>query len=598
MMHRIQAIKQFQDYAGYLATIRVALLLVAAATPSLFIIYLIARYGVDIPFADEWTLAPLLLKAHNHTLGLADLFAQHNEHRLVFPRLLMIGIARATHGNLRAEMFFSVALAIGTAFNVGWILRRSFAREPAKLFFLIVLANLLLFSPVQAENWIWGFQFCLFLITFLLTSGVCIATSQLAMPTKFLACFTIAFIATFSFGNGALLWLVTFPIALFVTEKPTSRRNLPWLFAWIAGAACTISLYAFHYVKPAHHPALAASRHLIDYYFYVAGFLGANLAAPLGRKESMALPVLLGTLLSGIYFLALIGIRGDRKFLVWKEAAPWLAIAAFAMTSSGIAAVTRIGFGVTQALDSRYTTFSLLFAVALIALVAISDRELRATFSERRRILDWVSRVEGACLILFAITFFISAGWGTEQIRAIQRTRLWGKGALHFATVLNDQPIYQMYLGGYGPDVLRFAKMENSIGYLHPSMCESAIIAHVSSPVVPSPQIGFIDRLIPSKETCIAQGWAVLPRSSRVADCVVMAAQSQNGRRFAFAVNDQVEDRPDVIKVINRRDLLRCGWRTQFGRSSIPTGEYQITAWAVDANSGLLYQLGGEMVLR
>jgi hypothetical protein len=175
--------------------------------------------------------------------------------------------------------------------------------------------------------------------------------------------------------------------------------------------------------------------------------------------------------------------------------------------------------------------------------------------------------------------------------------RLWGKGALHFATVLDDQPIYQTYLGGYGPDVLKFAKMENSIGYLHPSMRESAIIANVSSPVVPPPQIGFIDRLIPSKGTCIAQGWAVLPRSSRVADCVVIAAQSQNGHRFAFAVNDQVEDRPDVIKFINRRDLLRCGWRTQFGRSSIPTGEYQITAWAVDANSGLLNQLGGKMVL-
>jgi hypothetical protein len=594
MLHRIQGTKQFQDYVGYLRTTRLVLLLLAAATPSLCIIYLVARYGVDIPFADEWTFAPLLVKAHDHTLGLADLFAQHNEHRPVFPRLLMIGIARAANGNVRAQMFFSIALAIGTAFNVGWILRRSFRRE--KLFLLIILANLLLFSPVQVENWIWGFQLCLFLVTFLLTTGVSLATSQLAIPTKFAACFAIAFAATFSFGNGALLWLVTFPIALFVTDKPNSLRNLPWLFAWVTGAACTITLYLFHYVKPAHHPPLAASRHLLDYYFYVAGFLGANLA-PAGRRESLALPVLLGTVLSAIYFLTLLGIRASHKSLVWREAAPWLAIAGFAVISSGIAAVTRIGFGVSQALDSRYTTLSLLFSVALIALVAISDRELRATFSERRRILDWVSRAEGACLSLFAITFFISAGWGTEQIRAIQRTRLWGKGALHFATVLNDQPIYQTYLGGYGPDVLKFAKMENSIGYLHPSMRESAIIAHFSPPVVSSPQIGFIDRLIPSKGTCIAQGWAVLPRSSRVADCVVVAAQSQNGRRFAFAVNDQVEDRPDVMKVLNRPDLLRCGWCTQFGRSNIPTGEYQITAWAVDANSGLLYQLGGRMVL-
>jgi hypothetical protein len=596
-MHWIRRTKQFRYYTGYLATIKIALLLLAATAPSLTIIYLVARYGVDIQFADEWTYAPLLLAAHNHTLSLADLFAQHNEHRLVFPKLLMIGLARMTAGNVRAEMFFSIALTIGSAFNVGWMLRRSFAREPAKLVFLIVLANLLLFSPVQAENWVWGLQFCLFLVMFLLTTGVCLATSNLALSTKFVACFAIAFIATFSFGNGALLWAVTFPIALFATEKPNSTRNLRWLFAWMAGAACTITLYFFHYVKPAPHPPLAASRHLLDYYFYVAGFLGANLGARLGRQESMAVPVLLGTVLSGIYFLALIGVRSSRKLLIWREAAPWLAFAAFVIASSAIAAIARIGFGVTQALDSRYTTISVLFSVALIALVAIGDRELRATFAGRTPLLDWVSRAEGAFLALFAITFFTSASWGIEQIRTTQRMRLWGKGALHFGTVLNDQLIYQTYLGGWGPNVLKFAKLENSIGYLHPSLRESAVITDFPSPVVPPPQVGFIDTLIPSKTMCVAQGWAVLPRSSRVADCVVVAAQSKNVPRFAFAVNDQTADRPDVIKLINRHDALRSGWRTQFDRSSIPPGDYQITAWAVDANSGLLYQLAGEMVL-
>jgi hypothetical protein len=38
-----------------------------------------------------------------------------------------------------------------------------------------------------------------------------------------------------------------------------------------------------------------------------------------------------------------------------------------------------------------------------------------------------------------------------EQMTAIQRTRLWGKGALHFASVLNDERIYQTCLGGTGP---------------------------------------------------------------------------------------------------------------------------------------------------
>jgi hypothetical protein len=152
---------------------------------------------------------------------------------------------------------------------------------------------------------------------------------------------------------------------------------------------------------------------------------------------------------------------------------------------------------------------------------------------------------------------------------------------------------------GYGPNVLKFAKMENSIGYLHPAMRKSAVLSDAATPrSVPPQEIGFIDRLIPSQGSCVAHGWAVLPRKARVADCVILASESQTVRRFAFAVNDGIEDRPDVMKVLNRPDLLRCGWRSHFGRSSIPPGEHQITAWAVDANSGVLYQLGGKIALR
>ena len=39
-------------------------------------IHLVARHGVDIPFADEWTLAPLFVKTQEHTVIFMDLFKQ------------------------------------------------------------------------------------------------------------------------------------------------------------------------------------------------------------------------------------------------------------------------------------------------------------------------------------------------------------------------------------------------------------------------------------------------------------------------------------------------------------------------------------------
>ena len=73
------------------------LLLIAA--PPLLIGLLIFRNGVDTPFWDEWDgTAPLFEKMAAGTLGFADFFAQHNQHRILFPRLIFFGLGRLTIG--------------------------------------------------------------------------------------------------------------------------------------------------------------------------------------------------------------------------------------------------------------------------------------------------------------------------------------------------------------------------------------------------------------------------------------------------------------------------------------------------------------------
>ena len=81
-----------------------SLLLIAA--PPLLIGLLIFRDGVDVPFWDQWDgTAPLFEKMAAGTLRFADFFAQHNEHRILFPQLIFFGLGRLTHWNVRAELF-------------------------------------------------------------------------------------------------------------------------------------------------------------------------------------------------------------------------------------------------------------------------------------------------------------------------------------------------------------------------------------------------------------------------------------------------------------------------------------------------------------
>ena len=61
--------------------------------PPSYLLYLIARWGVDLPFWDQWEFVPLLEKMAGADLQLQDLTARHNEHRIFFPRLVMLALA-------------------------------------------------------------------------------------------------------------------------------------------------------------------------------------------------------------------------------------------------------------------------------------------------------------------------------------------------------------------------------------------------------------------------------------------------------------------------------------------------------------------------
>jgi hypothetical protein len=69
------------------------MLVAFAAWPALVLIWTILAYGVNVPVADEWspTIAGLHVKAHDGELALSDFLAQHNEHRMIVPRVIFFG---------------------------------------------------------------------------------------------------------------------------------------------------------------------------------------------------------------------------------------------------------------------------------------------------------------------------------------------------------------------------------------------------------------------------------------------------------------------------------------------------------------------------
>lgn len=563
-------------------------LLALALLPGLYVVQLIARYGVNVPYADEFTLAPLLVKAHEHTLTISDLFAQHNEHRYFFTKILFIAIGFAAHGDLRAEMFFSVILAALSSLNLWFLLRKTVPLSLEQRLFTLFLFNLLMFSPVQAENWTWGFQFVLFFCNYLATCGILVAFSSISLRWKFIFCAALGFVGTFSFGGGVLLWAVTFPAALLAENTMSWKRKAIWLAGWGAVGAACLALYFFNYVKPPYHPPIAASANPAKAYRYVAGFLGAHLSRAT-RLEAITQAASIGTVLLAMYFGSMLYAKWrSRDFSVARRMLPWFALGGYALLSAVLAAAARIGFGVTQALDSRYTSFSLYLSIAVIALFIIVREDWRARRAGAGLPIVLI-RLETVLLTGLAFLSITSYTWGRSFMVESERGRLRGKGALLFTNVLDSGQVHDQYLMANAPEARAFANQLDSIGLMQPPMVRTAEIAKLAQRPKPA---GFLDGITIAGKESSATGWAIIPKTSRPAYSVILTYKDPDKGEVAFRVAHESYGRPDVAEALKSPAAVWSGWNAKFDRAAIPPGPQFISAWAFDANTGILYPLG------
>jgi hypothetical protein len=564
-----------------------------ALSPALLIARLIFRYGVDIPYADEWLWTPFLFKAHEHSLTFSDFFSQHNEHRYFFPKFILLVLAPLTSGNTRGTMFFSLGLVVLTSGALYHLLSRTVKASLNERLFLLGILNLVLFSPVQAENWTWGFQFVLFLTNFLLAAGICVAVSRRPLWMKFLLCLVISIVTTFSFGGGIVAWPFTFPLALAIEHRLAKRKIILWLSPWLCAAGAAVALYFFHYTKPLPHPPFFASSDPDDYLLYLTTFLGGHLSGAV-RTESIIIAVENGTLLLLLYVGGLFWTIRSRAAEFRKKMAPWLGLGAFAVLNAILAAITRIGFGINQALDSRYTTFSLFLSLSVIGMfVVIATTHLHPEMNQRVLSFRWlgIAWLLTACPTLFLIGHLNASWWGIGSIQESWRNRLHGKAALLFTNVLPDAgEVHARFL--IGP----WANMANQLGLIHPPLFEHAELSRLNSRLY---QAGFFEGLISKAGGAWeATGWAMIPKGLRPADAVLLAYDDPVKGPTAFTIASPTRSRPEVAEALHDARYEYSGWSCEFQRTKVPPGEHRITAWAFDAEKMVIYSLIGPQTLR
>ena len=85
--------------------------------------WFIKRYGVNAMYADQWSNAALVHDSYSGTLSLSKLWAQHNENRILFPNLIVIGLARVTHYNILDQLYLSGVMLVAAVGAIVWMHR-------------------------------------------------------------------------------------------------------------------------------------------------------------------------------------------------------------------------------------------------------------------------------------------------------------------------------------------------------------------------------------------------------------------------------------------------------------------------------------------
>ncbi len=245
-----------------------------ALVPFGFLIYVVARYGVPVPFQDEWDLVPLLEKMWGGSLTLSDMWALHNEHRILFPQMIMLGLAWLTNWDLRYEMATSVLLAGGIFLFLAWqitITARKLARP--ELYWAIPLFSVIIFSIAQYQNWLWGWQLPIFLSVLGVIGGIVLLANPPFTWVRFFGAAILGVIASYSFGNGGVFWLIGLLI-LFVVTEPGRERWIR-LGVWLVLSSLTMGLYFYQYERLEEHPPLILLfSEPIQYLVYIFKYLG------------------------------------------------------------------------------------------------------------------------------------------------------------------------------------------------------------------------------------------------------------------------------------------------------------------------------------
>lgn len=340
-----------------------------AVAPILALILYVARYGVDLPLTDQWEFVPLLGKSYQGHITFHDLWQQHNEHRILFPRLVFLALAHLTHWNIRYELAANVLVAVGTFLAIAYQIRTTAkAIGGTYLLWTIPLISIMVFSLTQHENWLWGWELQVLMNVLAVVTGIVLLTSRPLKWSRLMASMLLGIVAVYSFANGIIYWPLGLLMLTLAGPKDRKSKGLA-LGAWSVVGFLTILSYTYHLQSSSD--LTLVFRQPNTYIKFVLLFLGAPCTG-FSPNQIVGASGAVGLVIAA----AGCGLLIKRQRAYLPLLSPYIGLSLYAIASAMVTGLGRINLGSEQALATRYIAFSSLFWVADIVFLCLLAREM------------------------------------------------------------------------------------------------------------------------------------------------------------------------------------------------------------------------------
>ncbi len=583
--------------------------------PLLLLIGFVANFSVNVPIDDEWRLASLFEKIAQGNVNFQDFWALHSNHRIVFPKIIIAVLVFASQWNINYQLCLSIGLAAITFMIMYKLSSMEVKNVGDDLWHLAnILTCILIFSLVQHENWLWGFQLAWFFVNLCFVAAVyaLVLTHKLLPNIRISIAAIFCFIASFSLAQGLLSWLAMIPAVVAVEGNRVQKKRR--LIAWMLLFAATCATYSIDY-----HPSRKTSIiSLLNKPLVVIDYFLSLLGSPIVRLPVFAAFVGLVIFAIFIFFVwhfgqkilsidlgwdgqdapptSDLGWGGDGQDahpttdLGWGyQVLPWLSIGLFSVLSALFITAGRAEFGAIQALESsRYTTNSILL---LIALVQLGQLFVRETTVALKRNYKFIYRGFAGLLIGIII---VNSQQAIAQTRSALIYKQGAQDCLQLINYLepsdffNNSPESCLRVLSKKTWLVRDgAAILDKIGW-------RKFAKNVEFIANPDKVYGYLDQLQTSDKSLNvkkkAAGWAVLPENRKQPNIVFLSV----GDKQSFFANAYVNlDSPDIAKILKSQLYNHARWAVDVSGGDWAIAQTDIKAWVYNPVDNQFVQLRG-----